>query len=662
MRRALIVLCLGGLLLGGAQPALGLRVVTYNVLNYNGGRLNELRTIFNALQADVIVLQEVDSFSAASTFLTSVLNSASGPGGYSLGTFTSDGFLTNNALCYRIAAVNFTGAADHIDINTSPRDVDRWRLTLDGYTAAQSEFYVYGMHLKAGSTGSDQQDRLQAAILVRNNTNSLPAGSRFILAGDFNIRSSLEGSYGQFTSLLGNANGRAFDPINMPGNWNNNGAFSLIHTQSPHSNNAGAPPGATSGGLDDRFDFLLVSSALDNSDGLDYVTGSYRTFGNDGQHFNDDINDSPTIPEGAAIANALHGASDHLPVVADFQVPPKIVWDPAVDLGSAIVGSTLTGSLTVTNSGDLATFGFVAPLEYSLVASPAEFSAPAGGLLELAGGGGNSHPITLNAAAPGTYFGSVNIMSNAADSPVAVSTLLGILLRHADASLDAASGVTTDSVDFGDFQPGAFPSQTVSVHNVGFDGMQARLEVQNVQVIGSPGFSVVGFTPGTLVTGSPLDLTVEFDSAVPGPKTAIMTIDVADESGVQGGLPLPTLIVNLSANVVVDGDCNNNGTPDDQDIAMGTSLDANLNGIPDECECPTPFIRGEINGDGTIDIGDAIALLSFLFTNGPEANPAEAGDVNGDGMTDVADVIYLLAFQFSNGPVPPAPFPDPGCP
>jgi hypothetical protein len=33
-----------------------------------------------------------------------------------------------------------------------------------------------------------------------------------------------------------------------------------------------------------------------------------------------------------------------------------------------------------------------------------------------------------------------------------------------------------------------------------------------------------------------------------------------------------------------DGDCNDNGVPDDCDIASGTSLDLNGNGIPDECE------------------------------------------------------------------------------
>ncbi|MCK6447960.1 MAG: hypothetical protein L6Q99_16325 [Planctomycetes bacterium] len=37
-------------------------------------------------------------------------------------------------------------------------------------------------------------------------------------------------------------------------------------------------------------------------------------------------------------------------------------------------------------------------------------------------------------------------------------------------------------------------------------------------------------------------------------------------------------------------DCNQNGVADTSDIALGTSLDVNGNGIPDECECPTPVV------------------------------------------------------------------------
>lgn len=648
-------------LLTFTTPSHALRVVTYNVVNYNGDRINELRVIFNALQADVIVLQEVDSVSAATTFLASVLNAPQGPGGYAAGTFTDDFPLTNNAIFYRSAALTQSGAGAHTDIPTTPRETDRWRLTLVGYSGIDAEIYFYGMHLKAGSTASDEADRLAAGTVIRANTNAHPPGTNFILLGDMNLQNSSEGAYQQFTSLLGNTNGRAFDPISSPGSWSNNSSFAAIHTQSPFANNPGAPASATGGGMDDRFDFQLISAALQDGSGVDYVTWTYRAFGNDGLHFNDDINDPPTIPEGAAVANALHGASDHLPVVADYQVPPKIFVDPAVDLGVAIVGTPATGTLTVTNSGDLATFGFVAPLLYTMSASPGTFSAPGGTITEFAGGGSNQHAVSLNAPSEGSYFGTVTVNSNAAGTPTTQATLFGQIVRHAVPSLDSGSVVTTAAIDFGQHAPGTFPNQVVPIFNLGASSLQAGLEVQDVQIIGSTGFATVGFAP-TVVGTTPLSLTFAFNDPVPGVKTALVAISVADEAGVQGGTQLTALILNLSATVTANGDCNNNGQPDDQDIAMGVSLDANMNGIPDECECPTPFIRGEINGDGSVDIGDAIALLNFLFSSGAPPIPPAAGDVNGDGSTDVGDVIYLLGFQFSGGPPPPAPFPNIGCP
>lgn len=72
------------------------------------------------------------------------------------------------------------------------------------------------------------------------------------------------------------------------------------------------------------------------------------------------------------------------------------------------------------------------------------------------------------------------------------------------------------------------------------------------------------------------------------------------------------------------------------------------------------FVRGEVNGDGRVDIGDAIALIGFLFVGGSAPTPPEAGDVNDDDSTDLADSVYLLDFLFRGHPAPPAPFPDSG--
>ena len=65
------------------------------------------------------------------------------------------------------------------------------------------------------------------------------------------------------------------------------------------------------------------------------------------------------------------------------------------------------------------------------------------------------------------------------------------------------------------------------------------------------------------------------------------------------------------------------------------------------------FVRGDANGDGEIDISDAVKILLVLFT-GDSVDDLEPLDANGDGATDLSDAVYLLAFLFQGGPSPPA--------
>ncbi|MFN0057006.1 MAG: dockerin type I repeat-containing protein [Planctomycetota bacterium] len=69
------------------------------------------------------------------------------------------------------------------------------------------------------------------------------------------------------------------------------------------------------------------------------------------------------------------------------------------------------------------------------------------------------------------------------------------------------------------------------------------------------------------------------------------------------------------------------------------------------------FLRGDTNGDSAINIGDAVATLSFLFSGGATPTCADAADVNDDGAINIADAVSLLSFLFSGGPAPAAPFP-----
>lgn len=64
--------------------------------------------------------------------------------------------------------------------------------------------------------------------------------------------------------------------------------------------------------------------------------------------------------------------------------------------------------------------------------------------------------------------------------------------------------------------------------------------------------------------------------------------------------------------------------------------------------------RGDVNGDGAIDISDLVYLVSYMFSFGPAPVTPKSSDVAGDGGTDISDLIYLVEYMFNGGPPPPS--------
>ena len=107
-------------------------------------------------------------------------------------------------------------------------------------------------------------------------------------------------------------------------------------------------------------------------------------------------------------------------------------------------------------------------------------------------------------------------------------------------------------------------------------------------------------------------------------------------------------------------DCNKNGTLDDCDIALGTSLDQDGDRILDECRASGGLqLPGDATQDGGLDLSDAIWLLGHLFLGTNQALPCEGSsasrpepgdqalfDSNGDGLIDLSDAVSVLGFLF----------------
>ena len=72
-----------------------------------------------------------------------------------------------------------------------------------------------------------------------------------------------------------------------------------------------------------------------------------------------------------------------------------------------------------------------------------------------------------------------------------------------------------------------------------------------------------------------------------------------------------------------------------------------------------PFIRGDVNSDGVLDIADASFVFNYLFLGGEGPTCISALNSNAeDGTPNLTAGVFLLNFLFMGGAPPPAPYPD----
>ncbi|MBN2565155.1 MAG: choice-of-anchor D domain-containing protein [Candidatus Eisenbacteria bacterium] len=529
-----------------AHPALAIKVCTYNATNFPDvylDRVDAFRTVMDTIDADLIVLQEVDTWQAANLFRDDILN-YNDPGKYRRMPFTN-GPDTDNACFFKPAVLD---SLDSGYLDTGVRYTNWYKFRPDGYASSAAEFVILSTHLKAGSASSDQDERLDQTTVIRNYLNDYPTGSNFMVAGDFNIQASSEGSYQMLIGYLADNDGRSKDPIATGGTWHDNYSLRYTHTQSPRVDGGSW----TGGGMDDRFDFILVSYALDDGSGLDYVTNTYVPFGNDGLRFNLDINNPPNQIVSAAVADALYDAADHIPVFLELQVPARIDVAGSLDFGDYIIGATAEEDLTIQNTASVPGEA----LQYSMSA-PSGFGGP-GSSFVLFADTQQDHTITMGTSTAGVKSGDLTISSNALDDPDRDVSLSGRVLRHASPSLDDLEVVLSDTVDFGSHGIGMFSDQSFFVHNDGFviDSLQALLDIHGADIVGGDGrFSFVGGFSPELAGATPAEYSLSFDGTGSPDNTlyeAILTLSTRDDPSVVGGGDLDDLTVHISA-FVTDG-------------------------------------------------------------------------------------------------------------
>ncbi|MEM7227489.1 MAG: hypothetical protein AAF432_01600 [Planctomycetota bacterium] len=636
-RRHLIALAATALL---SSPAIAqLRVVNYNIAQLNGD-VNDMEDAFIEMHADatrgfavpvsVFVFQECKN--ANFTTLTFRVNDAAPPGVfYSPATYTNQGedFVGAQAAFYRDDLLT-EDQSGHVDLLTGgSRASDRWLFRLKvsdlvEYDNPDGEFYLYSSHLKAGSSSSDIDDREDGVDVLRVNADALGANAHILYTGDMNFGSNAEPGFLRFFAA---GSGQAVDPLGG-GPWSGSGN-AVKHTQSPRTINTG---GLISGGMDDRFDFQLHTSNWVDGSGFEIISGTYRAFGNDGQHFDSAINSGNNfyfpgeLLRSNALANDLHDASDHIPVIVDYAIPPALeAFVPPV-VGRVIEGGNVDVPVLIRNNAPVDVVQGGSDMAYTIIgasglsgfingtAPPLGPFIPVNLTLDTSVAGPINAMVLASSTTPGTH--------NASEQFSVTATVV----RTSDASFDNA--IDQNALVIADTQnaDSGIANYTADIFNLGFDSTdnQALLDIDSVGSVAAPFSYAGGDTTGIGLT--PATLSFDFDTAglAPGLYEEIVTIMVSDED-----LTGETMSqITLTLQVTVEG--------------IGLT--------------PCPWDCSPDNGDGTfgnnvVNIDD---LLEVINTFGASGGPCDNSPDNGDGTfgNNVVNIDDLLGVINNFGDCP----------
>ncbi len=104
--------------------------------------------------------------------------------------------------------------------------------------------------------------------------------------------------------------------------------------------------------------------------------------------------------------------------------------------------------------------------------------------------------------------------------------------------------------------------------------------------------------------------------------------------------------VHLEAVVVGSEDCNANATPDECDVAAGTSPDCNADQVPDECQAPVPCpcegLLGDMDANGLRDGEDLHLFIPCYLGGDPDVAGCGCADMNTNGGFSMIDINMLV--------------------
>jgi len=621
-------------LLGPALVQAQVRVATYNTLDgpVNASEEGLVQTIFGAIgnksangiakRVDIIGLQEQGSGTAVR--FANAMNSLYGVSSYQAEVLDF-GF---DSLAYVYDSSTVTKVSSQlIGVGIRPGHRIQWRPV--GYDNSAADFYTYNVHLKAGSSGSDASQRANETTNMRTNADALGQGAQIIYMGDFNAQGPFEQSIQNLTAA---GNGQAIDPLGLPF-WSGI-SNAAQHSQSTRTSQL--PDGGANGGMDDRFDLQYLTSELLDGHGMSYIgpssTGgsglshSYQAFGNDGTTFNNAINaNTAGRSQPVSVLNALHNFSDHLPVVADYQLPAKAELLASIADTRVIAGEVTLVSATVENVAPVSVDNAADTLDYTISGSGSAFLAagpqsPTGSL--TVSDAPNPHFYLASATSAGSFTFDLNLESNDQGQTNGIETqsfnLIG--LDHANASFSGALDVDSITIDFGQVNVGEGGGTLVELFTM------FNLE------------QTLDFTSDLVITGA---------TAVSGDTSILSVLDQA--LVIEAGDSAPGLAVLDTSTAGTYSSVWNIEYSDEDVLGAATgTLQLNLTG---QVGALASFIPGDFDGSGQVEQGDLTLLLNNWGAVVADGQAPEAGWVNLDDITAPAidqDELTLLLNNWGN--------------
>ena len=310
-----------------------IKTMFYNLLEFPSANPDNreliLRDILDEYQPDIFMVCELEDAAGANLILNESLN-------YDESRYTRAQFIPNQSGGSDIQQLiyfrqdKFSVETTQV-ITTDVRDINRYLLKLKTTDADTDPVFldIYVAHLKSSTGTSNEAERLDMVEEFTQTLGDLNPNSYVLFSGDLNVYSAFEDAYEE---LLDPTNEIVLvDPIDRAGAWNNNINFQDVHTQSTRVSSGPFGAGA-GGGLDDRFDFILMSENMQTDPKMRYVTNTYAAYGNNGNCFNENINNSGcTGTFSQSLRNLLYNMSDHLPVVMTLETNKEFETFSGID-------------------------------------------------------------------------------------------------------------------------------------------------------------------------------------------------------------------------------------------------------------------------------------------------------------------------------------------